>query len=581
VSSSSAPSVAGVAGAPRASIQAELERALARLADSAPRFARLPARDKAALLAEVRRRFVELSPRMVELGCLAQGIGTNSRIAGEIWFSGPVASLRSLRLFQRSLEQIAGGGLPSVELPLGRSPDERVSVPLTPLDDYERGLFFGLRCEAWLERGVTPTRASEQRAGFYRAPSHDGRVVLVLGAGNVQSISVLDVLYHSFVEGAVCLLKMNPVNDYLGPLYEQAFAPLVEPGFLAFAYGGAEVGAYLVEQAAVTAIHITGSVETHDRIVWGPPGEQRERRKREQRPLTAKPVTSELGNVSPALVLPVRYSSGELERVARSIAGMVINNASFNCNALKLVVTARGWPQREELLSRVGAALAREPTRSAYYPGAQDRYQELVDAAAGARVDRFGSVDAGRLPWTLISGLDPSADSPLLRIEPFCSLFSEVTLDAETAPEFLRQATEFVNERVFGTLNAMLFVPDAAATEIEVARALDRALVELRYGTVAINIWPAAGYGLGIAPWGGAPGARLANAESGIGWSHNSLMLEQVHKVVISSPLLVPPDPFWLQGHRQLLALGRALAAHEAAPSLSRAARTAWAGVRG
>jgi hypothetical protein len=134
---------------------------------------------------------------------------------------------------------------------------------------------------------------------------------------------------------------------------------------------------------------------------------------------------------------------------------------------------------------------------------------------------------------------------------------------------------------VFGTLNAMLFVPDAAATEIEVARALDRALVELRYGTVAINIWPAAGYGLGIAPWGGAPGARLANAESGIGWSHNSLMLEQVHKVVISSPLLVPPDPFWLQGHRQLLALGRALAAHEAAPSLSRAARTAWAGVRG
>jgi aldehyde dehydrogenase (NAD(P)+) len=160
-------------------------------------------------------------------------------------------------------------------------------------------------------------------------------------------------------------------------------------------------------------------------------------------------------------------------------------------------------------------------------------------------------------------------------------LFSEVTLGAGTAPEFLRQATEFVNERVFGTLNVMLFVPDAAAADIEVARALDRALVELRYGTVAINVWPAAGYGLGIAPWGGAPGATLADAQSGIGWGHNSLMLEQVHKVVLSSPLLVPPDPFWLQGHRQLLALGRALSAHEAAPSLSRAARTAWAGVRG
>src|SRR5688500_2341275 len=396
-------------GAPRVSTPAELERALARLADGARRFARLPARDKAALLADVRKRFFELSPRMVELGCRAQGIGPEARLAGELWFSGPAISLRSLRLFQRSLEQIADGGVPSVELPLGRSADERVSVPLTPLDDYERGLFFGLRCEAWLEHEVTPSRADEHRAGFYRGRGHGGRVVLVLGAGNVQSISVLDVLYHSFVEGAVCLLKMNPVNDYLGPLYEQAFAPLVERGFLAFAYGGADVGATLVEHPAVTAIHVTGSVETHDRIVWGPPGEQRERRKREQRPLTEKPVTSELRNVSPALVVPARYSSRELERVARSIAGMVINNASFNCNALKLVVTARGWPQREELLARVGAAHAREPARPAYYPGAPERYQTLVDAASGARVDRFGAVDAGGLPWTLISGLDPEA----------------------------------------------------------------------------------------------------------------------------------------------------------------------------
>lgn len=31
---------------------------------------------------------------------------------------------------------------------------------------------------------------------------------------------------------------MNPVNDYLGPLMQRAFAPLVERSFLAFAYGG-------------------------------------------------------------------------------------------------------------------------------------------------------------------------------------------------------------------------------------------------------------------------------------------------------------------------------------------------------
>lgn len=32
---------------------------------------------------------------------------------------------------------------------------------------------------------------------------------------------------------------MNPVNDYLGPLLRRALAPLVERGFVEFAYGGA------------------------------------------------------------------------------------------------------------------------------------------------------------------------------------------------------------------------------------------------------------------------------------------------------------------------------------------------------
>jgi hypothetical protein len=37
----------------------------------------------------------------------------------------------------------------------------------------------------------------------------------------------------------VVVVKMNPVNDYLGPLLRKAFAPLVEAGFVEFAYGGA------------------------------------------------------------------------------------------------------------------------------------------------------------------------------------------------------------------------------------------------------------------------------------------------------------------------------------------------------
>lgn len=49
----------------------------------------------------------------------------------------------------------------------------------------------------------------------------------------------LDILYKLVTCDEVVIVKMNPVNDYVGPLMERAFAPLVERGFVAFAYGGA------------------------------------------------------------------------------------------------------------------------------------------------------------------------------------------------------------------------------------------------------------------------------------------------------------------------------------------------------
>ena len=121
----------------------------------------------------------------------------------------------------------------------------------------------------------------------------------------------------------------------------------------------------------------------------------------------------------------------------------------------------------------------------------------------------------------------------------------------------------------------------AVTAEVETARALDRALVELRYGTVSVNVWPAVAYGLAVPPWGGAPGALLSDAQSGIGWGHNSAMLEHVHKVVLTSPLLAYPEPFWVPGQRSLLELGRAFSQQEAEPSWRHAAHVAWAGVRG
>ncbi|MET0793954.1 MAG: aldehyde dehydrogenase family protein, partial [Polyangiaceae bacterium] len=433
-----------------------LDGALAVLGERATAFARTPLADKVAWLREIRARFHELAPRMVAAACLAKGVERGSTLEGEEWLAAIVPILRNLTGLADSLEQVRRSGAPNVAPSrLSHSSTGGVAVEVTPHEWYDGLLYAPFAAKTWLRPSVDAERLGDAQASFYKRHNPEGRVALVLGAGNVASIPVLDVMYKSFVDGAVCLLKMSPVNAYLGPFFELALAPLITRGFLRIAYGGAEVGAYLVAHPVIDELHITGSAETHDRIVWGPPGAPREALKKAGTPLFAKPVTSELGNVSPVLVVPGKYSAAELEAMARGIAGMVVQNASFNCNAAKMLVLARGFAQRTALLERLQAQLSRVAPRFAYYPGAKQRYASLIEGAP--HVTRLGNAAEGQLPWTLITELDPESDAPQFSVEPFCSILSEVSVGSADPVEFLASATAFANERLWGTLNAMLY----------------------------------------------------------------------------------------------------------------------------
>nr|PZN25714.1 MAG: aldehyde dehydrogenase [Pseudomonadota bacterium] len=565
---------------PRPSEPQELEAALDRLSEGAERFRKLSAQARAELLRAVLARFWELSPAMVELGCRARGVDPASAYAGEEWLSGPGITVRAIRVFAETLEEIARLGAPRIEasavMPL---PHGGLAVTVCPRDGYDRVAFPAWQCDVWVDCDH-PSRLAEQQAAAYQRLSKESGVALVLGAGNVGSISVLDVLHQTFAEGRVCLLKMSPANAYLGPLFERAFAPLVERGFLAFAYGGADVGAFLVGHPAVDALHITGSVETHDTIIWGPKGQEREERRRAGRLLVTKPITSELGNVTPVLVVPADYTDRELERAARTVVGMFLDNASFNCVTPRTIVTARGWPQRAAFLAAITQLLRATPTRLAYYPGAHALYDRLLATVEPGRAQFFGERRDGHLPWTFVPGLSPESDAPLFGIEPFCCILTEVPVDAKDPVEFLEQGPAFVNERLWGTLNASVIVPDRHLRDVALDRALARAVRALRYGTVGINLWPAFGYGMGTAPWGGAPGSTLADPQSGLGWGHNALLFQSAVKTVVRAPLMGQPEPPWNPGRRRHARLDCALAALQADPTPRNIARLAWALVR-
>ncbi len=545
----------------------DLDRLVGRLREKAREFARMPVAQKIDLLRDLHKRTADVASEWVAAACRAKGISLDEPVSGEEWIAGPAVTLRNIRFLIIAMGEIGQHGVPVLaDKRIRDLAHGAVGIRVAPYDGYDPALYGGITGETWLKAGIGRADVPAHQASFYKKKDPEGGVSLVLGAGNVASIPPMDVLYKMFVDGNVVILKMNPVNEYLGPFIERAFKTLIDKGYLAVVYGGGEVGSYLCYHRDVADVHITGSDKTHDLIVWGPPGPEREDRKRRGDPLLKKPITSELGNVSPVMVVPGPYTDDELSSMAENVAGMVTNNASFNCNAAKLLVLPKGWELRDRFIGKLESVLAKVPPRKAYYPGAMQRYESLTTGHPDVR--KIGRGSDAVLPWTLVLGLDGSdPNEKNFSTEPFCAILNEVSIGSTDPVEFLKAAVPFANDRVWGTLNAMLFVHPAVEGSPASKAAVDDALRDLRFGTVAVNVWPALAYALVSTPWGGHPSATLANVQSGIGWVHNTVMLEDIEKCVIRAPLKPMPKQVYFAGHKTVHTLGRRLVAFEASPS--------------
>ena len=543
----------------------ELDDALSVLRRNQLRWARLPAQDRVTLLDQLLRSVQGAAANWVRSGQEAKGLDPNTPQAGEEWLTGPYLVARNVRLLKRSLSDIARDGAPHLPgRPFVR--DGRVIAPVFPTDFYDRIMFGGYRAEIWMQPQVSLERLTETMAVAYRQQEPTGAVCLVLGAGNVSSIGPMDALYKLFVENQVVALKLHPATQYLRSAWENSLQPLIDWGALRIVEGGRDEGNYLVHHENVDEIHLTGSVATHDAIVFGT-GEDAAWRKAQGEPLLNKRVTSELGNVSAIIVVPGRWRTADIAFQAENIASSLVNNAGFNCNATRVIITHRQWPQRTEFLDAIRSVLAKVPPRKAYYEGARERYEMFMDKHPEA--ERFGVCpDEQFLPWVLIPSLDPSQSQDIcFRCEAFCSLASETSLDADDAPTFVRRAVDFVNGTIFGSLNASLIVPPAAQRDSHLRSAIDRAIQDLQVGTVAINQWAALGYAMCSTTWGAFPGHSSGDIQSGRGVVHNTYMFSAPEKSVVYGPFRPWPKPPWFLSHRRAHKLGPLLLEFECQPT--------------
>ncbi len=547
----------------------KLEATLARLDARRREWVAVGVQERASLLQACVATTLRAAPEWVDLVCHAKGIDPASQAVGEAWLSGPMTTIRTLRVTAESLRQ---GAAPRPRA-IRRRNDQSI-VTVTPQSRLESLSMGGLVGEIWLEPGAAPTQGALYRGD---QSAQVGGLALVLGAGNISAIAAKDIVYKLVADNEVVILKMHPVTTYLTATFQRAFAPLIEAGYLAICEGDAEIGAFLCNHQLVTSIHLTGADRTFDAIVWGGDLEEQARRKAAADPLVAKPVTAELGCVTPVIVVPGKWTARELAFQAASVAGMVTHNASFNCTAAKTVLTAKGWPQREQFLDALRQQLRQAPPRQAYYPGAQQRYEQFLNQYPAAEV--LGARPEGSVPWTLLPDVEANREEYALSHEAFCGVIADVAVEGEGAAEFLAAAVRCANEEIWGSLSCNLLVDPRTAKRL--GGGLEDAIAGLCYGGIAVNTWSSAIFSLATTTWGAFPGNTRDEIGSGVGLVGNAMFFDHPQKSVAYGAFMQWPKPPWWPRHRSLARLGPRWTEFEAYPSWARLPGFAVAAARG
>ena len=535
------------------------------LVATSDRWACRPLSAKIDYLDRIRDGVLSIADDWVAAAVKAKGLDPDSPVVGEEWMSGPYALLSWIADMRRTLTALNEDQNPLHGFPIRQRPNGQSVVRVYPNGIREALLLHGSTADVWMQPGQTPADVSGEAARVYRHGPPDGRVALVLGAGNIASIAPLDVLYKLYAECQVVLLKLNPVNDYLGPFLEQAFACLVDDGYLRFAYGAADVGTALCQHPDVDTIHVTGSARTYDAIVYGPGPDGEERKSRDERTLD-KPITSELGGVSPTIVVPGPWTEADFRFQAEHLVTQKLHNSGHNCVASQVLVLPAGWAGTPRLLAAINDVIEASDDRPAYYPGADERLQSALRMHANVALSAT---------CALVAGLDSAdASTPAFREEFFGPVWAITEIPGEDAETFLRAAVRFANETLEGTLGANIVIDPKTARQI--GPTLDAAIAELEYGTVAVNTWTALGYLIARAPWGAFPGQTRQGIQSGIGVVHNALLLENTQKTVVRGPFrafpralrhgtfTLAPRPPWFVTNRTAHTTGRRLTSYAA-----------------
>lgn len=540
-----------------------LESAIADLTQGRDLWAKTLTTERLTVLQEVKDALMQVASEWVETSSRKKLIPPGSPLEGEEWTTGPFAVMWACNGLIETLSQVDGkrflDGLRKRQTITGQ-----LAVRVVPHNIRDRLLLPGISAEVWMKPDVTADNLAAHTAGAYDVAPQDrqGRVALVLGAGNISSIAPLDCFQKLFLEHQVVLLKLNPVNDYLHDVLQTALEPLIRRNALRIVRGDRKVGAWLTTHLDIDELHITGAGSTHDAIVWGM-GAEGEANKRAATPKNPRRITSELGAVCPTIVVPGPWSQADLEFQAQNIATQKMHNSGFNCIACQVLVIPERWKHTQTLLDKVKARIAKA-TRLPFYPGTEDRLEKFATHGNAARF-----VSRGKAPDAVISHI-PDDNRWQERNEVFAPALTVHRISQDDPELFLRDAIAYANDRLYGTLGGNILIHPKTLQRIGRKR-FEELLADFRYGCIAVNGWTGLGFLLSQTPWGAFPGHTLDDVQSGIGTVHNTFMFDCSQRTVVTAPFApfprsflngeftLLPKPPWFITHRNAQRAGKAL----------------------
>jgi acyl-CoA reductase-like NAD-dependent aldehyde dehydrogenase len=565
---------------------AQYDEALAQLAENKARWPAVGVAERIAILDQIKTCLMPVAEAWATTASRKKGIPVGSHLEGEEWLSGPYSLMAYCNALMDTLSKIDGKrhleSIPVRELPTGQ-----LAARVVPHSMWDRLLLSGVTAEVWMQPGVTRANLAQNTAAAYDpAHRHEGKVALVLGAGNISSIAPLDCLHKLFVEHQVVILKMNPINDYLTEFLEPALRPLIERGVLRIVHGDASVGQYLCNHALVEEIHITGSGAAHDAIVWGS-GPEAATNKAAGTPKNRRRITSELGAVCPTIVVPGPWTKADIAFQSEHIATQKLHNSGFNCIACQVLVVSQDWPLKTTLLNQVKEAIAASTPRPLYYPGTNKRIADFQAA--------YASKDTAAAPMHAAQCLiNPHSDAgpDFHSTEVFGPALSINELPGTDPETFLIKAIRFANDKLYGTLGANILIHPKTMKQIGRKR-FEKIIAELRYGCIAVNAWSGLGFLSAPTPWGAFPGHTLEDVQSGIGVVHNTMLFDRPERTVIEAPFIpyprnllsfsfsMLPRPPWFITNKKAAVLGRLLTEFQYRPSMSKLPRIFANALRG